>query len=108
MMIDKPTLALPAAEVVHSTCPVRAILPAISCAGTWTTLTRGVTPRMFPLIPWFTPPRWAWDRRSDLTQSVDLVDNGCDLSGFHEIVHDDQVVFVRSCQKGNKSLAHEP
>lgn len=43
MTIDNPRLRYAASWVGHSTCPARCILPAISRAGTCTTLTRGVT-----------------------------------------------------------------
>ena len=43
MTIDNPRLRYAASWVVHSSCPARCILPAISRAGTWTTLMRGLT-----------------------------------------------------------------
>jgi hypothetical protein len=44
----------------------------------------------------------------DFTQAVALVDDRFYLSGLHELVHDDQVLFVRFRQKRDQFLAREP
>jgi len=48
------------------------------------------------------------DSLEDFTQPVTLVDDGRYLSGRHELAHDGQVLLVRSRQKRDQLLAHEP
>jgi len=55
-------------------------------------------------VPFFQIP----DGLRDLTQLVTLVDDRCYLSGLHDLVHDDQVLFARFRQKQDELLAHEP
>ena len=55
-------------------------------------------------VPFFQIP----DSLRDFTQPVTLVDDQCYLSGLHELVHDDQVLFPRFRQKHNQVLAHQP